>query len=112
MSKRTALRRFCALVIVLAGFMLVAPPALIGAFPSAIAAAQVTPLDDEPDEAPNLGRITGSPDPGPVAEDAGDRGGAAQLTLALVLFLGLVFIGYRIKAEVTRNRSSSPPRTS
>lgn len=74
------------------------------------AGAQVTPLDDEPEEAPNLGRITGTPDPGPGPEDAGDRGGAAQLTLALVLFLGLVFIGFRIRAEVTRNRGSSPPR--
>lgn len=67
--------------------------------------AQVTPLDDEPDEAPNLGRITGSPDPGPAPEDAGDRGGLIQLFLAVILFGGLGFIAMRIRAEVRRNRS-------
>ncbi len=69
------------------------------------AAAQVTPLEDEPDEAPNLGRITGSPDPGPAPEDAGDRGGLIQLGLAVILFSGLVFIAFRIRSEVTRNRA-------
>ena len=70
------------------------------------AAAQVTPLEDEPDEAPTLGRITGSPDPGPAPEDAGDRGGLIQLSLAVLLFSGLIFIAFRIRSEVTRNRAS------
>lgn len=70
------------------------------------AEGQVTPIEDEqPDDAPGLGRITGTPDPGPAPEDAGDRGGTAQLALAAVLFGGLLFIGWRIGREVTRNRS-------
>lgn len=71
------------------------------------ATAQVTPLEDEPDEAPTLGRITGSPDPGPAPEDAGDRGGVIQLGLAVVLFGGLIFIAFRIRSEVKRNRAGN-----
>lgn len=75
---------------------------------ASVAGAQVTPLDDEPDnDSPGLGRITGTPDPGPAPEDAGDRGGAAQLALAVVLFSGLLFIGWRIRTEVRRNRASN-----
>lgn len=41
---------------------------------------------------PELGNIVGSPDPGPEPEDAGDRGGWAQLAVlgALVVVVGLV----------------------
>ncbi len=67
---------------------------------TAVAAAQVTPLEDEPDEAPGLGRITGSPEPGPKPEDAGDRGGWAQLALAVIMLGGVAFIGLRITSQV------------
>ena len=73
------------------------------------AAAQVTPLEDEPDEAPNLGRITGTPDAGPAPEDAGDRGGLIQLSLAAILFSGLAFIATRVAKEVKRNRNRDQP---
>ena len=70
--------------------------------------AQVTPIDEEePDDTPGLGRITGTPDAGPSPEDAGDRGGTAQLALALVIFGGLAFIAWRIRAEVSRNRGAN-----
>ena len=70
------------------------------------ASAQVTPLDDEPpDEAPGLGRITGSPDPGPAPEDPGDRGGAAQLALAVILIAAVGFIGRQIMRDVRRGRA-------
>jgi len=82
--------------------------ALGAGFDTEPAGAQVTPLEDEPDESPTLGRITGSPDPGPAPEDAGDRGGAIQLGLAVVLFSGLVFIALRIRAEIKRNRDRGP----
>ena len=52
--------------------------------------------DDSTDEAPGLGNIIGSPEAGPDPEDAGDRGGWAQLVLAVVLFGGIVFIAWRI----------------
>ncbi len=60
------------------------------------AAAQVTDLEDEVDEAPGLGVITGTPDPGPAPEDPGDRGGFAQLGVAIVLLSGIAFIGSRV----------------
>ena len=66
--------------------------------------AQVTPLDDEPDDAPGLGSIIGSPDAGPEPDDAGDRGGYAQLGLAIVLITAVCFIGWRIVRESKRNR--------
>lgn len=58
--------------------------------------AQVTPLDDEVNDAPGLGSITGTPDPGPAPEDAGDRGGIAQLGFAVVLLGGVAFIVSRV----------------
>lgn len=99
MVKHRALR--CALVIVVAVLL---PPSL-HVFDASPVAAQVTPLDEEPDETPSLGRITGTPDPGPSPENAGDRGGAAQLAVALILFLALVFIGWRIRRESQRGRA-------
>ena len=59
-------------------------------------AAQIAPLDEEVDEAPGLGDITGSPEPGPAPEDAGDRGGLAQLSLAIILIGAVVFIASRV----------------
>jgi len=68
------------------------------------ATAQVTPLDDESEDAPGLGSIIGSPDAGPEPDDAGDRGGYAQLGLAMVLLTAVCFIGWRIVRESKRNR--------
>jgi hypothetical protein len=63
--------------------------------------AQLTPIDDQPEtDAPGLGSIIGSPAAGPDPEDAGDRGGWAQLVLAGVMAGGVVFIGSRILREV------------
>ena len=60
---------------------------------STVADAQVTPLNDEIEqEAPGLGNIIGSPDAGPDPTDPGDRGGWAQLVLAVILFGGIAFI--------------------
>lgn len=67
--------------------------------------AQVTPLDEEPDESPTLGRITGSPEAGPKPEDPGDRGGWAQLTLAVVMAGGVGFIGFQIARQVRHNEA-------
>ncbi|NNC79029.1 MAG: hypothetical protein HKN94_02655 [Acidimicrobiales bacterium] len=65
------------------------------------AAAQVQDLNPEPvEDPPGLGNIVGSPDPGPKPTDAGDRGGAAQLTLAVVLFAGVGFIGFKISRAI------------
>ena len=60
------------------------------------ASAQVTPLDDETNDAPGLGSITGSPEAGPDPEDAGDRGGFAQLGVAIILLGGIGFIVSRV----------------
>lgn len=74
------------------------------------AMAQLTPIDDEPgNEAPGLGDIIGSPDAGPDPEDAGDRGGWAQLTLALLLLGGVLFIGSRILHESRQGRQVATP---
>lgn len=65
--------------------------------------AQITPIDDQPEtDAPGLGNIIGSPDAGPDPQDAGDRGGWAQLVLAGVMAGGVVFIGSRIIRDVRR----------
>lgn len=81
--------------------------------------AQLTPIEDEPGlEAPGLGDIVGSPEAGPEPEDAGDRGGWAQLTLAVVIAGGVLFIGSRILKEsragrgVGTGQASPPPETS
>ncbi len=76
------------------------------------AAAQVTPLDDDPEDAPGLGSIIGSPDAGPDPDDAGDRGGYAQLGLAVVLLVAVSFIGWRIFRESKRNRERSASNVS
>lgn len=74
--------------------LIIGAPAL--SVDSAQIAAQVTDLEDEVDEAPGLGVITGTPDPGPDPEDAGDRGGFAQLTVAIVLISAIAFISSRV----------------
>ena len=72
------------------------------------AAAQVTPIGDEPGtDAPGLGNITGSPEAGPKPEDAGDRGGWAQLGLAGVIAGAVLFIGSRIVSESRRSRAGA-----
>lgn len=92
-------------VVLLALLVLVTSSAGVG--------AQVTPIDDEPGiEAPGLGNIVGSPEAGPEPEDAGDRGGWAQLTLAVVVFGGVLFIGSRILKESRAGRSARIPDTS
>lgn len=68
------------------------------------ASAQITPLDEETEEAPGLGDITGSPEAGPDPEDAGDRGGFAQLTLAVVLGAAVLFIGSRLVRAAQANQ--------
>lgn len=81
--------------------------------------AQLTPIEDEPGlEAPGLGNIVGSPEAGPDPEDAGDRGGWAQLGLAGVLVVAITFIGSRIRKESRRGRgldtrsTATPPDAS
>lgn len=58
--------------------------------------AQVTPLEEEGEDAPGLGVIVGTPEAGPEPEDAGDRGGFAQLGLAIVLFAAIGFMASRV----------------
>lgn len=70
-----------------------------------LAHAQVTPLDEEDVDSPGLGSITGTPDAGPDPEDAGDRGGFAQLALAVILLGGIGFIASRV---VLAARSGRP----
>jgi len=98
MKKSVLLALFVLMPVVTAATTLVAPSM------TDYASAQVTPLDDDPDDAPGLGSIVGTPDAGPDPEDAGDRGGFAQLGLAIALFLGLGFIGWRIVRESRQGR--------
>lgn len=74
--------------------------------PISVANAQITPIDEEPDDAPGLGSIVGSPEAGPKPEDPGDRGGYAQMGLAVVLLGGIGFIASRILRGATRSTSS------
>ncbi len=79
----------------------------------ATAHAQITPIDEEPDDAPGLGSIIGSPEAGPKPEDPGDRGGYAQLGLALVLVCGVGFIASRVVRDAKRaKRSQTSSNTS
>lgn len=81
-------------IALLVGALVLTVPAV--AFDPALAGAQVTDLDEEVDDTPGLGVITGTPDPGPDPEDAGDRGGFAQLGVAIVLLGGIAFIASRV----------------
>lgn len=96
-----------AVVLFLLAFVAVAPVA-VGFAWSPPLAAQITPLDDDPEpDAPGLGNIVGSPEAGPEPEDAGDRGGWAQLALAVVLAGGVAFIGSRIVRGSRRTRADN-----
>lgn len=90
-------RYLCGFALVLAVF--VGSTAQLGLEPAGAQGpifAQVTPLEDETEEAPGLGVIVGTPEAGPEPEDAGDRGGVAQLGLAIVLFGAIGFIATRV----------------
>ncbi len=80
---------------------------------AAPAGAQDTPPttavpEDEADDVPTtlpeeLGNIVGSPDPGPEPEDAGDRGGWAQLGLLGVLVLVVALVLRHLFRSANRN---------
>ena len=92
-----------ALVMTLSAVLLTGVAGPHGPFPAATAGAQIVE-DEQTDEAPGLGNIIGTPEAGPAPEDAGDRGGWAQLFLAVVVFGGIGFIASRIA------RGLRPPR--
>lgn len=96
-----------ALFLALSTSISTAPGSVLPVLDQSSAAAQVTPLDEEPDDAPGLGSIVGSPDAGPDPEDPGDRGGYAQLGLALVLFAGVAFIASRIVRDARRAKDNA-----
>ena len=77
--------------------------ALFAAFDVAPATPAVAQVEEPAPESPGLGKIIGSPDPGPDPEDPGDRGGWAQLGLAVLLFGAVAFIGTRIVAGARRS---------
>ncbi len=80
-----------------ASLLLVAALAPAALMPAAPASAQIEPLDEvEREDPPGLGSIIGSPEAGPKPEDAGDRGGWAQLVLAVAVFGGVGFILTRV----------------
>jgi hypothetical protein len=58
----------------------------------------------EPEDIPGLGSIIGSPEPGPKPEDAGDRGGWAQLALGGIVIGGVAFIVRKIFREAEAGR--------
>ena len=65
---------------------------------------------DPADELPDGARtIIGSPDPGPEPEDAGDRGGWAQLLLLGALVTAVGVIGWRVGRAVRAGPTSSAP---
>jgi hypothetical protein len=67
-------------------------------------AAQVEDDSDAPTTLPEeLGNIVGSPDPGPEPEDAGDRGGWAQLGLLGVLVLVVALVLRHLFRSANRN---------
>ena len=91
----TTVRTLLALVLLVTGLLVAMPEIAAAGTPAH--ALQIEPLGDEIEEdAPGLGSIIGSPDAGPDPEDAGDRGGWAQLLLAVTLFGGLAFIARKI----------------
>ncbi len=100
---RRLLSVFVLLVAVVLGVGILAPTSLVDA-----AAAQIEPLDEPvAEDPPGLGSIIGSPEAGPKPEDAGDRGGWAQLFLAVVLFVGVGFILTRIFKAATANQTAT-----
>jgi hypothetical protein len=100
------------MIVVLSGLILGAISAITPIDWVESAGAQLTPIDDEPDvETPGLGQIIGSPEAGPDPEDAGDRGGWAQLSLAGVMLGGVLFIARRIVKESRSGRVGNAPPT-
>ncbi len=81
------------IVAILVGALVFSVPSIVFA---PVVSAQVTDLEEDVDDTPGLGVITGTPDPGPDPEDAGDRGGFAQLGVAIVLLGGIAFIASRV----------------
>jgi len=55
-----------------------------------------------------LGNIIGSPDPGPEPEDAGDRGGWAQLALLGVLVAVVALVLRHLFRSANRNEPPTP----
>ncbi len=73
---------------------------------SGAAGGQIVPIDDEPGaEAPGLGDIVPRPEPGPAPEDAGDRGGWAQLLLGAAIMAGAAIFLVRL----VRMADDAPP---
>ena len=66
-------------------------------------AALVTEFD--PEYLDDAGRIIGSPDPGPKPTHGGDRGGWAQFATLGFLVVGVSFIAWRIRREMTAGRA-------
>ena len=101
LAPRTILPLLCACVLAAVCVGVLAPAAWVDS-----AGAQIEPLDEvETEDPPGLGSIIGSPEAGPKTEDAGDRGGWAQLVLAVAVFGGVGFILTR----VFRAASASDP---
>ena len=59
----------------------------------------------DPDYLDDAGRIIGSPDAGPKPQHSGDRGGWAQFATRGFLVVGVTFIAWRIRREMTSARS-------
>ena len=59
----------------------------------------------DPDYLDDAGRIIGSPDAGPKPQHSGDRGGWAQFATLGFLVVGVTFIAWRIRREMTSARS-------
>ena len=103
-SQSVLLRRILAVNAIIAFMFALPTTTLASGLADAEVSAQVTPLEEDPEDAPGLGSITGSPDPGPKPDDAGERGGWAQLALAVVMLSALSFIGFQVFRQSQRNR--------
>lgn len=95
-------------LLIVSGLAVALTSFLVVVAPVAPTSAQITPIDEEPDDAPGLGSIIGSPEAGPKPTDPGDRGGYAQLGLAIVLVGGVGFIAWRIVSEARRSKATPP----
>ena len=59
----------------------------------------------DPEYLDDAGRIIGSPDAGPKPQHSGDRGGWAQFATLGFLVVGVTFIAWRIRREMTTAKS-------
>lgn len=59
----------------------------------------------DPEYLDDAGRIIGSPDAGPKPQHSGDRGGWAQFATLGFLVVGVTFVAWRIRREMTTARS-------